>query len=47
VKLIFVEVAARSLDPSKFQTTVQVPLANVLTVASWKIPRSPEFKKEL
>jgi hypothetical protein len=38
VKLIFVEVAARSLEPSKYQTTLQVPLARVLTVASWNIP---------
>ena len=38
VKLIFVEVAARSLVPSKFHTTVQVPLAKVFTVANWKIP---------
>jgi len=33
-----VDVAARSLEPSKFHTTLHVPLVRVFTVASWKIP---------
>jgi len=35
---MLIDVAARSLDPSKFHTTLHVPLVMVLTVANWKIP---------
>jgi hypothetical protein len=38
VKVIIFEVAARSLEPSKFQTTLHVPLVSVLTLANWNIP---------